>query len=150
MAAGIKRCKPQKRIFFDTDCKCDSPTSGCRCICFYKQTNEKLPQSCVQLLAVVISLLMTIGIVFYMRYPHTQLPFFAWIAYGLDLLASLLFLVFSLGKTQKCNKILSTIIFIFGILSVLFSVLLSLFVYPRGEFCRRYVLGTWRNTRGFL
>lgn len=94
----------------------------------------KTPATLCATVSVVISLLMTIGIVFYMRYPHTQLPFFAWIAYGLDLLASLLFLVFSLGKTQKYNKILSTIIFIFGILSVLFSVLLSLFVYPDGSF----------------
>lgn len=94
----------------------------------------KTPATLCATVSVVISSLMTIGIVFYMRYPHTQLPFFAWIAYGLDLLASLLFLVFSLGKTQKYNKILSTIIFIFGILSVLFSVLLSLFVYPDGSF----------------
>ena len=84
-----------------------------------------------------ISLLMTTGIVLHMlSNPYVQLPFFSWIwiAYGLDLLASLLFLAFSLEKTKKYNKALSNIIFIFGILSILFSVLLSLFVYPHGDF----------------
>ena len=91
----------------------------------------KVPAILCAVVNVVISLLMTIGI---MLSPGLQLPVFALIAYYLDLLSSVLLLVFSFGKTQKYSKILLTVVLVFGILSVLFSLLLSMFNYPDGRF----------------
>ena len=92
---------------------------------------NKAPAILCATVNVVISLLMTIGI---MLSPGSQLPIFALIAYCMDLLASLLFLMFSLGKTQKYSRILLAAILVFGVLSVLISFLLSMFVYPDGSF----------------
>ena len=92
---------------------------------------NKTPAILCATVNVVISLLMTIGI---MLSPGLQLPVLALIAYCLDLLASLLFLMFSLGKTQKYSRILLAVILVFGVLSVLISFLLSMFVYPDGSF----------------
>ena len=91
----------------------------------------KVPAILCAVVNIVISLLMTIGI---MLCPGLQLPVFALIAYYLDLLSSILLLVFSFGKTQKYSKILLTVVLVFGILSVLFSLLLSMFNYPDGRF----------------
>ncbi len=82
-----------------------------------------------------ISFLMTLGIMMgSMTSPMLVLPALAWIPYCLDLLASLLLLVFALGKTQKYSKIFFSVILLFGILSVLVSFLLSMFRYPDGRF----------------
>ncbi len=91
----------------------------------------KVPAILCAVVNVVISLLMTIGI---MLSPGLQLPVFALIAYYLDVLSSILLLVFSFGKAEKYSKILLSVILVFGVLSILFSVLLSLFEYPDGDF----------------
>lgn len=93
----------------------------------------KAPAILCAVVNAAISLLMTLGIVS-IRIPGLQLPVFVLIAYCFDLLASLLFLMFSLGKTQKYSKILLIVILVFGILSVLISLLLSMFRYPDGRF----------------
>lgn len=91
----------------------------------------KVPAILCAAVNVLISLLMTIGI---MLNPGLQLPVFALIAYYLDLLSSILLLVFSFGKIRKYSKILLTVVLVFGVLSVLISFLLSMFVYPDGSF----------------
>lgn len=79
----------------------------------------------------VLTVTMTIGI---LAYPNMQVPPLALLSYLLYLIASSALILFTLGKAQKHIKLLAWLLFSFAILSVLFSVILSFFMFPNGNF----------------
>ncbi len=105
------------------------------CAFVFINRQKKTPAIVCAAMNTGMSLLMTFGIMMgSMTSPMLELPALAWIPYCLDLLASLLLLVFTLGKMQKYSKFFFSVILLFGVLSVLISFLLSMFRYPDGRF----------------
>lgn len=90
-----------------------------------------IPALICSIIHAILALMMVIGLFIF---PNIQVPILAIVLYFMYLSASGILVLFALGKLQKYIKFCAWLLYSFAILSVLFSVILSFFMFPNGRF----------------